>query len=64
VAECQLPKLDVAGSNPVARSKLSGPYGTVRKALRFSGHQMVTMAAEAEGMLDDKLARLEDHCGR
>ena len=27
VAECQLPKLDVAGSNPVGRSKLSGATG-------------------------------------
>ena len=29
VAECQLPKLDVAGSNPVGRSKNSGGYGEV-----------------------------------
>ena len=27
VAECQLPKLDVAGSNPVGRSNTSGAYG-------------------------------------
>ncbi len=27
MAECQLPKLDVAGSNPVARSNYSGGYG-------------------------------------
>ncbi len=27
VAECQLPKLDVAGSNPVARSRSRGPCG-------------------------------------
>jgi len=30
VAECQLPKLDVAGSNPVGRSKLAGGYGATR----------------------------------
>jgi hypothetical protein len=30
VAECQLPKLDVAGSNPVGRSKNSRGYGETR----------------------------------
>ena len=43
MAECQLPKLDVAGSNPVGRSKNSGGYGTTRGPLVVSGHQMVTM---------------------
>jgi hypothetical protein len=42
VAECQLPKLDVAGSNPVGRSNSTGPHGTPREALRVSGHQMIT----------------------
>ena len=49
MAECQLPKLDVAGSNPVGRSNCTGPYGTLRKALRLSGHQMVTIALAAGG---------------
>jgi len=39
-----LPKLDVAGSNPVGRSNSTGPYGTPREALRVSGHQMATIA--------------------
>src|SRR5262249_53718315 len=45
VAECQLPKLDVAGSNPVGRSKNSGGYGVTCSPLVVSGHQMVTHEA-------------------
>src|SRR5882724_7303947 len=37
VAECQLPKLDVAGSNPVGRSNTPGGYGHgTRSPLRVS----------------------------
>jgi hypothetical protein len=42
VAECQLPKLDVAGSNPVGRSTASGGYGhrpvTPFESLTFFRH--------------------------
>jgi hypothetical protein len=46
----QLPKLDVAGSIPVARSILTGGYGTARSPLRPSGNQMVTAASRHRGL--------------
>jgi hypothetical protein len=36
VVECQLPKLDVAGSTPVARSKLLFPHTLVFKSFKPS----------------------------
>ncbi len=38
MAECQLPKLDVAGSNPVGRSINPGGYGETRSPLGFSNN--------------------------
>ena len=37
VVECQLPKLDVAGSSPVARSNLISPKFQKRSALKLDG---------------------------
>ena len=61
MAECQLPKLDVAGSNPVGRSNLTGGYGAGRGPLRmFGAHPVPTEMAMASGN-DDLLRRSQDH---
>ena len=46
----QLPKLDVAGSIPVARSNLKGGYGAARSPLRPPGNQMVIAASRHRGL--------------
>ena len=47
VAECQLPKLDVAGSNPVGRSKLEGVTAPAVAPFRmFGAHPVPAEAAD------------------